>query len=333
MLLVPFYLYMNVAYEGNVMKKILCVALVCVGPCTIDGTTLVYNMKIRRAFALGSVVSIKEKRRFAWLLTVLPIFYQRTRNIVVEQLPHTIHEKARSGGSIFNARVLTPHHWWAEVTTGFEKQTTKYGGPRCMRASRTGFDDIVVSVGKNFFIAHDNGQIVAYGITGFPTHRTVSAADQFDPQVGTRFFGLGGGGEISYSFIKKPQQALVGIVQTRFVHFFNRVWSPLLSCDTHIQPGNITDLVLSLQYRRYKNVIEAGYNPTFFTNQAVLLPAQVVKTDTFVRNSFYANYLHLFPQLPLLKLPGGLGAGINIGRAHRFDTKIFACWLNMTVLV
>jgi len=182
-------------------------------------------------------------------------------------------------------------------------------------------------------LSKDNGQIVAYGIAGFPTYRAVSAADQFDTPVGTRFFGLGGGGEISYSFIKQRAQALIGIIQTRFVHFFNRHWSPILPCDARIQPGNITDLVLLLQYRKKKNVFEVGYNPTFFTNQAVLLSTQTLKTDTFVRNSVYANYVHLFERLPLIGMPGGFGAGINLGRSDRFDTNIFACWLNMTVLV
>lgn len=315
------------------MKKLLSILSACIMVHNVYSTTLVYNMKIRRAFAAGSLLNSNNKKQYAWLLTVLPIFYQRTRELHVEQLLGTVHEKTRSGGSIFNARVLAPHHWWAEVTMGLEKQTAQYDSPSNTCVSRTGLDDIVASIGKNFFFAHDNGQIVLYGIAGFPTHRAVSAADQFDPLVGTRFFGLGGGGEISYSFIKQRAQALIGIIQTRFVHFFNRSWSPILPCDARIQPGNITDLVLLLQYRKNKHVFEVGYNPTFFTNQAVLLSTQALKTDTFVRNSVYANYLYLFAQLPLIQLPGGLGAGINIGRADRFDTKIFACWLNVTVLV
>jgi hypothetical protein len=315
------------------MKKVLYVLLACSVVHNIDSTTLVYNMKIRRAFAAGSLLNIKQKKQFAWLLTALPIYYQRTRQISVQQLSNAIHEKTRSGGSIFNARLLAPYHWWAEVVTGLEKQTTQYAAASNTQVSRTGFDDIVISIGKNFFFAHDNGQAVVYGIAGFPAYRAVSEADQFDPQVGTRVFGLGVGGEVSYSFIKQQAQALIGIIQTRFVHFFNRRWAPILPCDARIQPGNITDLVLLLQYRKKKNVIEVGYNPTFFTDQAVLLPAQTIKTDTFVRNSVYANYLLLFERLPLIKMPGGLGAGINIGRANRFDTKIFACWLNVTVLV
>jgi len=315
------------------MKKVLCALLICSVIYNIDSTTLVYNMKIRRAFAAGSLLHINKNRRFMWLLTALPIYYHRTRNLSIQQLPNTIHENTRSGGSIFNTRLLAPYHWWAELTIGLERQTSQYGAPSNAHASRTGFDDIVISIGKNFFFAQNNGQVVVYGLAGFPTHRGVSQADQFDTQVGTRFFGLGGGGEISYSFIKQAKQALIGVLETRFVHFFNRHWSPILPCDARIQPGNITDLVLLLQYRRKKNVIEVGYNPTFFTNQAVLLPAQTIKTDTFVRNSVYANYLHLLEQLPLIKMPGGLGAGINLGRANRFDTKIFACWLNLTMLV
>jgi len=319
--------------QGKIMKKIVCILLTCTAIAQLHGTTLVYNMKIRRAFAAGALLHIKTTKRYEWLLTALPIYYQRTRTLTAQQVPGTVCEHTKSGGSIFNARLLAPHHWWAEVTTGIEKQGSQYSGAINFHAARTGIDDIVAAVGKNFFFAHDNGQCVVYGIAGFPTRRKVTLDDQFDPLVGTRFFSLGGGGEISYSFIRTVQRALIGIIQTRFVHFFNRTWFPILPCDAHIQLGDLTDLVLLLQYHKYKNTIEVGYNPTFFTNQAVLLQTQTIKTDTFVRNSIFANYAHMFAQLPLIKLPGALGAGLTIGTSDLFDTKIFGCWLNITVLV
>jgi hypothetical protein len=101
-----------------------------------------------------------------------------------------------------------------------------------------------------------------------------------------------------------------------------------------LQPGNVTDVCAIMQYREKKNLIELGYNPTFFTNQAVLLPAQTVRNSNFVRNSFYVNLSHLFKESLLLKKPGALTAGFSIARseAEAFNAKITVIWIGVTLL-
>jgi hypothetical protein len=291
--------------------------------------SLVYNMKIRRAVSLGAI--LQSEQRVFWLLTALPIFYERSRHIVAPTLHQNIYTKDKTAGAIFNIRGITSDHWWLEFTTGLENQKTVSCGTATFKTSRTGFDDIVLSAGKNFFL-NDNAQCVVYGICGFPTKTSVNLLEAQGPLVGSRFFGLGAGAEFSYSFIKKLQRSLLAVAQARFVHFFNRKWFPILPCTAQIEPGNITDLFIIMQYRERKDVFEVGYNPTFFTNQGVRFQASHVASPNFVRNSFYANYLHLFMKSWIFKRPGAVGAGFNIGRADIFDTKIAACWFNVSLL-
>ncbi len=94
-------------------------------------------------------------------------------------------------GAIFNARFFAPHYWWLEFTTGIEHQKDKIRGTQNFNISRTGLDDIVVAGGKNFLFHDETGQIALYGITGFPTQWQVTAQENFDPLVGTRFLASG----------------------------------------------------------------------------------------------------------------------------------------------
>lgn len=291
--------------------------------------TLMYNMKIRRAFNTSALLLKDPKTEI--LLTGLPIFYLRDRHIVVPSLNQDSYERSLSLGAVFNAHVMFTNYWWGEFSTGLENQTVKSSGTNTFKISGAGLDDIVISIGKNFLVG-DRTQIVAYGIGGIPTQQSVSLSEAQTNLVGSRFFGLGAGAEFSYGFIKKLERSLDGVVQARFVHFFDRSWYPILPIDARIQPGNITDIFVLVQYREKMEVFEAGYNPTFFTNQGILFQAGPEKGQNFVRNSFYINYMHLFRRSPLLKQPAAIGLGLNIGRAGIFNTKITAGWLNFTVL-
>lgn len=298
----------------------------------LHAVSLVYNMKIRRAFAAENFIQSQPEKKSFWLLTALPIIYFKERHIQVPLKKQDFYEKVFLIGSIFNIRFLAPYNWWLEFTTGVESQKNVNKGTQTFTKSRTGFDDVVFTLGKNFFFHLDKGQVALYVITGFPTKYRVTLQEAFDPLVGTRFFGLGAGAECSYSFTRTPEQSLTGILQTRFVHFFDRSWEPILPCGGKIEPGNITDLFMILQYRYKIDVFEVGYNPTFFTNQATRVSCKKIESPYFVRNSFYANFTHVFKESLLLKKPGGIGTGLNISRSKLFDTKIFSFWINVTLL-
>lgn len=292
-------------------------------------TSLVYNMKIRRLFSLNASVFTKKKSNI--VASVVPIIYKRKRHIIQEDLNINSCEKSLIGGSILNIRYVSGKLWWLEATTGIEKESVRYKGTLNFHNSRTGLDDIILSGGYNI-APNDRSQISFYGLAGFPTRTKITALERENTLVGTRFFSLGLGTEFSYSFINKLKQSLIAIAQLRFIHFFDRSWFPVLPKDAKIRPGNTTDILLTLQYRKRKNIIETGYNPTFFTNQAVLLKQQTIKTQGIVRESFYLTFSHLFKEFPVLKIPGLIGGGISTAHSNRFNTRISAYWLNFSVL-
>lgn len=309
---------------------VLVITVALLKTCNLCGLSLVYSMKIRRAFDSSALSSSHQKKTIA-LVSALPIFYVRERNIVVPFLEQDIYEKTKMFGAIFNVRTITPNYWWVELTTGVENESIASSGTNISKISGVGMDDILIAAGKNFFVG-GKAQFAAYGLAGFPIEQDVSIPETQTTLVGSRFYGLGAGAEFSYAFIKKIERSFVGIVQARFVHLFTRSWYPILSFGDRIQPGNFTDLFLIAQCREKMNVFEVGYNPTFFTNQAVLLQAGSLQSPNFVRNSFYANYTYIFKELPLVEIPGALGAGLSISRSSLLTTKIEAGWINITVL-
>ncbi len=313
------------------MKAVICgFLLACILFQTTQSTTLLYSLKIRRAFGIQTGTE-QDNKKGSLLLTALPIVSRRTRHLVIEESAVDSYEDARIGGVVANLRYIYEKKWWGEVATGIGKERVKLCGTVAFTNARTGMDDIVVAAGRNFFFGKRT-QFVLYGIAGFPTSSEVTAEERFDTVVGTRFYSLGAGSELSHAFIQHPQRALIALAQVRFLHFFTRSWFPVLGEGGKIQPGNAIDLLFTLQYRQQKNLFEAGYGPTWFTNQAVIVPATgVVPGRSSVRQGMYGSYNRLFRELPLLGLPGALGTGISVGRNDRFNSKILTWWVDMAI--
>jgi len=295
----------------------------------IHSLTLVYNMRIRRAFNIPP--GLLDSRKLV-ILSAVPIYFGRRSHIVTTQPTVDVHENRNIVGSVFNARYLPSRNWWAEVTTGLENDHCSFEGSDSFSASRTGVDDFVFTGGYRHFIG-DRTQLVIYGLAGLPAGRTVRLDDRYGPLVGSRFYGAGFGTEASYAFIENKNQALSGIIQQRFVHFFSRGWFPVLPpCDT-IVPGNFTDLLVTLQYRNHTTLYELGFNATFLTNQAVITPITTIATDSFTR---YAGYINiLYPIARTLKPPRKpivLSGGLNASGTKQFHTKTYSVWLGVTVV-
>lgn len=310
--------------QRNIYALIWCVFFIA---NEISAISLVYNIKIRRVFNTEELFQSKK----IWALTAVPIIYKRDRHIIRQETMLDIQEKRFTAGSLFNVRYVPTKSWWFELTTGVEKETVRARGTLNLNDSRAGFDDIIFSGGHNFF-PNKYTQFVLYGLAGFPSKRTVSINEAQDTLVGTRFFSAGLGSELSYSFFQSIRSSFTGIFQNRFIHFFSREWFPILPRGARIEPGNLTDLLFSLQYRLRTNIFETGYNPTFFTNQGVLIGMNRTTTPHFIRHSGYLRYSYFIPKSPILCLPLLLGTGFNIGRAKFFDTRIFLCWLNFTAI-
>ena len=295
----------------------------------IEASTLVYNMRIRRIFSVAR--SLLQQRKPLWVVSAVPIVQARDRHIVEKDKDIDICDTSLTGGSLFDIRYVPSEYWWAELTTGLEKETLCLRGTQNVHASRSGLDDIVLSGGYNMF-PNDESQITLYGLAGFPTKKAVTQAELYNTLVGTRFYSLGVGTELSYSFINSQLCTLTGIFQARFLHFFPRNWFPILPRDGKIQPGNATDLLFTAQYRYDGTTFEAGYNPTFFTDQAVRLKAGTVKGPRFIRNNVYVTLSHGWKDFPGLHMPLALGTGLSIGRSKRFDMKQISWWVNFTTL-
>lgn len=294
----------------------------------IQPITLVYNMKIRRVFALPAGLSVDDKPR--WIPTAVPILYKRDRHFIDTTRAIDIKEKRLSLGSIFNVRYIPSRAWWAEATTGLEKEHVDAKGTTKLSTSRTGFDDIVLAAGRNLFPSKST-QCVLYGLAGFPTRTKIVAQEAQDTLVGTRFFSAGIGSEFSCGFIENIKHSLVGVFQNRFLHFFERKWDPIIP-GGRIEPGNVTDLLFAVKYRRGKNIFDIGYNPTFFTNQAAVFRTGKVHTPGFIRQGAYASFAHAFVTFPIVRTPVIVGTGFLISRAKRFDTKIFSCWATLSMV-
>jgi len=290
---------------------------------SLYGVTLVYNLRVRRIFSISLILEQIKKPKL--ILSAVPIFFRRTSNIVNKMTNTNVCEKRTAGGSLLNARYVFSKHWFAEITTGIEKDHGIFTGTTPFCASRTGFDDVVLTAGYRHFIAK-KVQGIIYGLVGFPTRKKVTLADRFGPLVGTRFNNMGFGLEGSYSFISELKQSLSAIIQTRLIHGFNRKWFPILPRGATIQPGNFTDILGVFQYRKKKTVFEAGYDLTIFSQQGSNLPSQEIRVPTFVRHSWFATVKHIILKAMFNK-PFVFGAGFNINRANKFDAKAFAGWV------
>lgn len=289
--------------------------------------TLVYNLRVRRAFTVAASLERMKKR---WLITVVPIMFSRKSRSIDERTSLDVKEKRRAVGTLFNIRYVHSKHWWAEATMGIELDRGRYKGSDPFHHQKFGLDDMVFSGGYRHFFG-DKWQLVGYSIIGIPVQRSVSLFDRRGPFLGTRVYNIGCGLEGSYSFINELKRSCAVIVQGRFIHGFNRSWFPILPQDAKIQPGNFSDILCTLNYRERRILIELGYDLTIFSNQAILLKTETIKTDMFLRHSGYATVSYAFLK-GLFGNPCLFGAGLNISRSKKFDARTLTAWLYGTVV-
>lgn len=295
---------------------------------TVLSGTLVYSMKIRRVLA-GTRQALNKEDQTIWALSFLPIGSGRTAHIVTKAPDVDVIQKRRIFGVLLNARCLLPSSTWLEFTTAVHNESGSTKGSINTCGERTGLDDIVASVGHNISLSK-KVQLVFYGIAGAPTRQKITEQDRLGTFVGTRFFSLGGGAELSYTFVQSPERMVSSLTQTRFIHFFDRGWSPLLPCGSSIQPGDIIDALVATTWREKKDIFELGYNPTFFINQGVTTPERgEVRTPNFVRHGAYVSYSHLFTSRthPIL-----LGASFGFNKSDLFDACTYSGLINCTII-
>lgn len=307
------------------MKKYILIFLLCHIVSSVYGVTLVYNLKIRRIFSLPPLL---ERYKDKLITSLAPIYYFRKRTVSNATIGLKDYERRNVGGLLLDMHYAPDKNWWFEGTTAVATDHAKYTGTDPFCASRTGFDDVVLSAGYRYF--WDCCQFVAYGLAGFPTRTKVSLDDRYGAFVGTRLFSVGVGGEASYGLLNSLKRSLDGIFQVRVIHGFNRSYTPVLPSNAALQPGNVTDLLFTLQYREKRTVFEAGYNPTFFTHGAIIAPTGNVKAGTIIRNGGYFSISHAFRGL--FNKFNVVGGGFNGNRTASEDGTTVSAYLFYSIV-
>lgn len=313
----------------SALSVYVCIVLVYAN--SLDAISLVYNLKIRRSFTYKPDPEYNEK--FLLIGTALPINYKRisTFTSILSQPIEPVKETRTVTGSLLNLRLVYNRQWWFEGSTGIEQERVHLKKPLHTKNKTFGLDDIIMSFGYNWFFKN-KAQFVIYSITGFPSHSQLKNADSIDPLVGSRLFGTGFGSEFSYAITSTERQSCNIIFQNRFLHFFKRSLVPLLPSTVSFVPGNVTDLLFSIQYRYKKILFETGYNTTFFTNEQIDLPTASIHAPHYVRNGYYATIAHMEKNHPITNRPTLIGVGFSYSHSKAYARNIYAWWLNTTMI-
>lgn len=293
----------------------------------VHAVTLVYNLRIRRAFDAPAQFQNQKKPRI--LISAVPIIFAR-KSTIDELVGQMVHEKRRVVSALFNARYVPSRHAWLELTTGVGKDTIKTTGTDVLHASRVGLDDIVLSGGYRSFVS-DKAQLVGYGLFGFPATGKVCPLDKYGPLMGSRLYSMGCGLELSYSLFNSTMRSCSMIAQARFIHSYNRQFFPILPQDAQLVPGNATDIFWAVQFREKKMIFEAGYDATIFSQQAVLFSTHKAKSNAAVRHSGYVSLSYAIPEGYGGK-PWILGAGLNGSSSKEFNSQTISAWLSCSVI-
>ncbi|MCL4380448.1 hypothetical protein M1466_03115 [Candidatus Dependentiae bacterium] len=309
--------------------RLSLVLLLCCLSTAVHAITLVYNLKFRRAFDTRHYdVSLQKKNHY--IVSVLPIVNKASRHVVDPQQGVDVCNSTLLGGSILNIKYFHTPSWWVEMTTAVAQEKLQDRGTHVAQESRTGLDDIVFTGGYNFY-PNKRLQIVLYGLGGIPIQKAVTPAQQYAFLVGSRFYSLGLGSEFSYAFLQSKERSIVGIVQNRFIHFFSRNLVPILPPTATINPGNLTDILVAVQFRKKMTFLQVGYDLTIFTDQSITNNALRQGSPNIYRNSFYCFLNHVV-QRSLKHTPLIVGVGSSYAFANQSAIKNFAAWLNVTAI-
>lgn len=310
----------------NFCLKLIYLVLISF-PLAVQAPTLVYNLKYRRALALGLHTDLHTNKNHL-ITSALPIVAKSSKHIVDRERDIDVSSSTLATGAVFNFKFFHLPSWWLELTTAVATERLRDIGTFRADQSRTGLDDIVFTSGFNLYPG-DRWQIVLYGMGGIPTHRSVTVEQRHNFLVGTRFFSWGIGSEFSYAFIKEPDKSLIGVFQNRFVHLFSRKLVPILPADATLNPGNFSDLLCAIQWRRKTNFVQFGYDLTMFTNHNITSPIEIENRPNIFRNSFYVLLNRAYKKFLFMPVPIVLGMGSSVAFAKQYHVRNFAVWLSL----
>lgn len=311
------------------LLNLIIILILCLKNQNIKPETIIYYMKIRGVFNIeqGDPSHQKSESNFSFY----PFGFKQNRHILDEQDSTNLHEKITNYGLVFNYRYTNKNNWWIDAITGLETEKSCYCGSSNFINKRIGFDDILLTGGYIFYPSNKT-QFVLYGSAGLPTRYKVSALEVQNNPVGSRFFNLGAGAEISYNLFTDKKRSIFAILQSRFIHFFDRRWFPILPYDAKIQPGNTTDILCTLLYMQDQNILEIGYDATFSTNEATIFPFCKIKTPPSTLHNYYLNYSRICANIFDSEKSFSYGGGVWLTYSKQFNTKSLTWWLEFILI-
>ncbi len=228
----------------------------------------------------------------------------------------------RLWGGVIGTLRLVREPWWIECITAYATERLRFKDTGIHgKLSRTGFDDFLIDCGGNFFLDEEGKvQLSLHFLTGIPLFKRVIREEVEQPLVGTRTFNIGPAVDFTYEFIRSEKVELFAAVIARVLHRFSRKYTPIFPPEARFSPGNVTDLVFLMHYRNGSHNVEAGYNPTFITNQSLDFPLFKQKIPSVNLSSFYALYTY-YIQNPAMSVQAGFNYTFN--RAIKQPTWFF----------
>ncbi|MGB8467623.1 MAG: hypothetical protein WCE21_01340 [Candidatus Babeliales bacterium] len=245
-----------------------------------------------------------------YAFTAFPTLYQSFRHLTVGMFNNPI--DVQNNRSLFGSMLNFCYHdnkrnWWGEISVAPEKEFVSLKGTTSLSSSHFGLDDSLFTIGYDYYPCQDI-EILPYLTGGIPGTRRISLRDIFEPLVGTRCYALAQGVELVANLLRWEKSKCDFIFQERLAHFFKRKYAPLLPEDAKFARGNQTDFLFTVQYGTSKHFLEIGYNPTFYTNQEVIVPfTPTIKSPGYITHSPYFIYLYTAERLPLLNCSGSIG--------------------------
>ena len=254
-------------------------------------TSILYFLETRRDYSSPTIEAS------AGEITTLPFF------TVYHDLCGHLAYRGHAEGALFDVRYHSGKFWIQGMTAVSSERIRFLDNTLPNRKfSRTGIDDIILVSGYNF-LPHKKTQIIGYLQAGFPTKKFGVILEDFPSLIGTGLFSFGPGLELSYALFEDNKQTLGVACQARLLHFFKS--SIKARPSERLHPGNETDALWSLHYRRWEHHIDVGYVITAYTNSFINTKQERRKLSSLNENNVYISYMYQPENLPIV-----LGSGV-----------------------
>lgn len=332
---------MNKTNKAYIKTCFLALLLLLVPSSAVHATSAMYHLPLQRAF---SPFPVDECENTNLYLAVGPFGRFKHSDIEVD---NKIVNAGRfsMGGAYFNSRFSFDCYMplWFEVRTAVAHEKFSFGETKCQtecdtecgttwddKRSRTGFDDVVLTLGSTWFV-NDCIQLAPYIFGGIPTKFDIDEHDAGGTVVGTRRFTLGGGVEGAFVLWNDNTQAINLITNLRLFHAFARDGYPVLPKDHRLHFGNQFDAIVGMRWENDCFFVEGGYNPTVIFGHHTTDEKDQVVDDVTEAATVSNLYLMGGYKSEVCGYPVALTLGGSLGLYHKGHAKDGGVWLSGSI--